>query len=184
LFKKKQFLTVISIAVMSFLIGTTFNIMSFAEDSDGNPFDEIWEAIYQLQAQVQSLNQTIESLKAQIPKKPMVITVYDPWKRGLPYEQWVDTISVSNVFIWEGANVFAITTVDFIHLGEVHIRYRVNDTYSETRYYQSAIPHRFAELHRVWVNLPAGNYTFAFQVIKTTDTELYISNQRLTLIIT
>jgi hypothetical protein len=67
----------ISIAVMSFLIGTTFNIMSFAED--GNPFDEIWEAIHKLDAQVESmnqtiqfLNQTIKELETRLPKRGYV----------------------------------------------------------------------------------------------------------------
>jgi len=91
LFKKKQFLTVISIAVMSFLIGTTFNIMSFAEDSDGNPFDEIWEAIHDLEEDVKSLNETVEDLKI---RKPTIMTAYKSYYKVFT-DDWHDLVSMS-----------------------------------------------------------------------------------------
>jgi len=51
--RKKQIVTMVSIAIMSFLVGTTVNFVAVA--SDGNPFDKIWEAIYNLQARVTTL---------------------------------------------------------------------------------------------------------------------------------
>ena len=41
---KKQILTMISVAVVAFLIGTTFNAVTIAREG-ANPFGEIWEAI-------------------------------------------------------------------------------------------------------------------------------------------
>jgi hypothetical protein len=40
--------------------------MSFAEDGDGNPFDEIWEAIYELQDRVSWLEGNTTSIKMDI----------------------------------------------------------------------------------------------------------------------
>jgi hypothetical protein len=56
LFKKKQVLSMVSIAVISFLIGTTLNVMATA--SNGNPWDNVWEAIFNLQARVTSLEES------------------------------------------------------------------------------------------------------------------------------
>jgi len=52
---KKQIVTMVSIAIMSFLVGTTVNFVAVA--SDRNPFDKIWEVIYDLQARVTALEQ-------------------------------------------------------------------------------------------------------------------------------
>ena len=54
MFKKKQVLTLVSIAVISFIIGTMFNAIAMAKDG-GNPFDKIWEAIYDLEERLESI---------------------------------------------------------------------------------------------------------------------------------
>ena len=56
--RKKQIVTMVSIATISFLIGTTIN---FAAASDGNPFDKIWQAINDLQTRVTSLEQSTDT---------------------------------------------------------------------------------------------------------------------------
>ena len=53
--KRKQIIVVISIALVSFLIGT-----SMAADGR-NPFDKIWKEIYDLQARVTSLEESTNS---------------------------------------------------------------------------------------------------------------------------
>ena len=53
--KKRQVISLVSIAVISFLIGTTFNVVSMASDG-GNPWNRVWEAISELQGNVDSLN--------------------------------------------------------------------------------------------------------------------------------
>ena len=53
--KKRQIIVVMSIALVSFLIGT-----SMATDG-GNPFDALWEAVGGLQSRVDSLNSTLTS---------------------------------------------------------------------------------------------------------------------------
>jgi len=55
--RKKQVVTMVSIAIMSFLMGTTVNLVATA--SDGNPFDKIWQAIYDLQGRVENIEESI-----------------------------------------------------------------------------------------------------------------------------
>jgi hypothetical protein len=193
--KKKQVLTMISIAVMSFLIGTTFNIMSFAEDSDGNPFDEIWDAIYELEAGVGSLNQTIEDLKTKIPRKPIILTNVNTTGMYLVHNYWHDLISLPNVTVWEGVKVLAIGTACFRLTDSEDIfgftlRHRVNNTFSEVRkvraggfeYGVGVMDYEIVEIHQVWINLTAGTYTFAIQYYQYGD-PVYAYSRRLTLII-
>ena len=52
--KKKQAIMMVSIAVVSFLIGTTLNVMTMATDG-GNPFDKIWGEIHDLKDRVKIL---------------------------------------------------------------------------------------------------------------------------------
>ena len=58
--KKRVVIAMISIAVISFLIGTTLNVVTSASNV-GNPFDKIWEAIYDLQDRVTSLEESTNS---------------------------------------------------------------------------------------------------------------------------
>ena len=57
MFKKKQVLTLIGIAIISFLIGTTLSNATLAIDVGGNPFDKIWGAITELQARVTAIEE-------------------------------------------------------------------------------------------------------------------------------
>jgi len=62
----------------------------------------------------------------------------------------------------------------------------VNETYSEVRRISEEyiLYGRIVELHHVWTNLKAGNYTFAFQCsVKEDGFYLETSNIRLTLIV-
>jgi len=56
--RKKQVVTMVSIAIISFLLGTSVNFVATARDR--NPFDEIWKAIYDLQRRVESIEESIE----------------------------------------------------------------------------------------------------------------------------
>ncbi|MFQ6057214.1 MAG: hypothetical protein ACE5J3_14685, partial [Methanosarcinales archaeon] len=139
------------------------------------------KAVYDLEAQVQSLNQTVEALKTQIPKKPKFLTVDDSSIRVLPSGEWVDLVSISDVAVWEGANVLAIATVELYGGTWGFIRHRANDTYGES--YQLD-DQSYSELHYVWTNLMAGTYTFAIQGTRRPEYEVSIRNTRLTIIIT
>jgi hypothetical protein len=61
--KKKHVLTIMSVAVFSFLIGTTFstNLKVLASEDNGIPFGRVWEAIYDLQSRVTSLEESINA---------------------------------------------------------------------------------------------------------------------------
>ncbi len=90
MFKKKQILTVVSIAIISFLIGTTFNVM--ANDFGGNPFDKIWEAIYDLDERLRAVEEEIRP----------TITVIGPWSGNemdnfLPVPERFEVLSGVNV---------------------------------------------------------------------------------------
>lgn len=52
--RKKQVLTVVSIAAISFLVGTMFSVMA---TDGGNPFSVIWEAISGLESRVEALEE-------------------------------------------------------------------------------------------------------------------------------
>ena len=60
MFKKKQVLTMVGIAISSFVIGNMFNVM--ASDSGGNPWDKVWTAISGLESRV-------ETLEGQLPQQ-------------------------------------------------------------------------------------------------------------------
>lgn len=63
--RKKQVITIVSIAVASFLIGTTFNVVTMATDG-GNPWDKVWTAILGLRAKVDSLNTSLADLESRV----------------------------------------------------------------------------------------------------------------------
>ncbi|TET28186.1 MAG: hypothetical protein E3J73_01205 [Candidatus Bathyarchaeum sp.] len=189
MFKKKQVLSLISIAVISLLIGTALNVMTMATDG-GNPFDNIWEAIDELNQTVKSLNQTIEELRTQIPKKLKVMTttdLMDTWLelgyyKGDFYELFTD------VTIPEGTTVVAIGTLSAQLCASdawMELRHRTNNSYSETRvlrYINSPEP-MLIEIHHPWINLTAGTYTFALECKTTGVQSQFISSVRLTLVI-
>ena len=86
--KKKQFLTVLSIAVIAFLFGTTFNMNFIAAGGDSNPWSRVWEAISKLQNQVSVVDQV------------KTIRFYEPSERMTTQSQYVDVVT----FIWTPSN--------------------------------------------------------------------------------
>jgi len=114
--KRKQVIAIVSIVVLSSLIGTSMSIAS-----NGNPWDKVWEAIYQLETEVESLNQTIlslnqtiEDLKAQIRRKepipepsphstwflhnaPIKTTIIQPVTPFIPTRGWIKILATDNV---------------------------------------------------------------------------------------
>jgi len=82
LFKKKQVLTVVSVAVISFLLGTMFNVM--AKDSGGNPWDKVWTAISGLESRIETLeNQSL-------PQGFINAPAYDSGWMRLPFDSWIN----------------------------------------------------------------------------------------------
>jgi len=47
--KRKQFITIVTVALISFLLGTLLSVTAVTTDDGGNPFDKIWEAIFGLE---------------------------------------------------------------------------------------------------------------------------------------
>lgn len=179
--RKKQVVTLVSIAVVSFLIGTMFNV-TVATDG-GNPFNKMWEAISVLQGQVTELE-----------AKPQVITVTghsDPFE--LISGVIADLLYVPNVTVSKGANVFAIASGRYYCIisaqSPLGLRHRANDTYAEwfsqgfTDAGAGGTNKETVEFHHAWTNLTAGTYTFAVQYYVTPTREVYIHHSRLTLII-
>lgn len=95
--KKKQVITMMSIAVMSFLIGTMFstNFMALGSDEYGIPFAKIWEAIYDLQARVTSLEDSTSTNS-----KIKTIRFYEPAETMNDQQTYVD----GAVFVWTPNN--------------------------------------------------------------------------------
>jgi len=72
--KKKQVITVVSIVVISFLIGTLFNMNFVASGGKGKDRDEdLWKAISELQSQIESLNSTLTSKTEELEGQMMVL---------------------------------------------------------------------------------------------------------------
>jgi len=183
--RKKQLIMMVSIAVVSFLIGTTFNSMTMASDG-GNPWDRVWEVIYELEAQVDEL------------KIPQVITAtgHAEWTQ-LDIDVWIDLLSISEVAISEGANVLAIASGSFycseVTQSSLRLRHRANENHGE-RIFQGFTGKRemnwiygaareTIEIHHIWTNLRAGTYTFGIQYYVCVSREVHVINSRLTLII-
>jgi len=183
--KKKQIVAMVSVAAISFLIGTMFNVMTMATDG-GNPWNKVWEAIYELEAQVDEL------------QRPQVITVtgHPEWTE-LTAGLWMDLLSIPDVAISEGANIIAIASGYFycmeVTQSSLALRHRVNETYGEKRHqgftgkremnwiYGAA--RETIEIHHTWISLVAGTYTFAVQYKVAPTRQVYACHSRLTLII-
>jgi len=64
--RKKQVLILVSIAVMSFLVGTMFNFTIIATGGSGSPWDRVWTTISELQSKVDSLNASLIELENRV----------------------------------------------------------------------------------------------------------------------
>ena len=62
--KKRQAIMMVSIAVVSFVIGTTFNVT--VASNGGNPFDNIWEILRVHQGKLEILEARVEALETPI----------------------------------------------------------------------------------------------------------------------
>jgi len=59
---KRQVITVLSIAAISFLIGTMFSVMA---SDGGSPWDRVWTTISELESKVENLEARVEDLESQ-----------------------------------------------------------------------------------------------------------------------
>jgi len=53
--RRKRIVTLATVVVVSFLLGSAFSCITLAKDGSGNPFDKIWEAIFALEDRVDSI---------------------------------------------------------------------------------------------------------------------------------
>lgn len=94
MFKKKQVLIVISIAVTCFLIGTMFNVM--ASDGGGSPWDKVWTVISGLESRV-------ETLEGQLPQQGFLTApAYDSgWVDVIPaFHYFEHSLGTTEVFVY------------------------------------------------------------------------------------
>jgi len=125
--KKKQVATTVSIALICFLIGTIVNVnlMTNAKQDDddkrGIPF--IWDAIYGLQAEVESLNVTAQS--------PKMIRFYNGSELEIPVGPDKERVE----FVWypEDVNNNALVSVTS------YMQYYKNTTSYKTFYYKAYV---------------------------------------------
>lgn len=59
--RKRKILTTLSIVMVSFLIGTMFNIAALAMDIGRNPFNRIWQAITELTDRATSIEESLNA---------------------------------------------------------------------------------------------------------------------------
>lgn len=67
--RKKQVLTIGSIALVSFLVGTLFNMNLLAigkDEGDGSPWDNVWTAISELQSGMDNFNASLTDLQDRV----------------------------------------------------------------------------------------------------------------------
>ena len=81
LLKKKESITIVSIAVISFLVGTLFN-MSFVVrgKGDGNPWNNVWTAISELQTRMDAIEQKVD--------QPRIERFVEPSESIVDSETW------------------------------------------------------------------------------------------------
>lgn len=72
--KKRQLLPMVGIAVISFLIGTTFNTAALAKDG-GSPFDKVWETFSGLQFEIETLKYRVQALEQALEEQPEDLTI-------------------------------------------------------------------------------------------------------------
>lgn len=72
--KKKQVATLVGIAVISFLIGTLFNMNFVVRGGDGSPWDRVWKAISELQDRVSALEEDTSQSVKRIPFNGMTMS--------------------------------------------------------------------------------------------------------------
>jgi len=183
--KKRQAVTIVSIAAVSFLIGTMLNSMTMAADG-GSPWNQVWETIYRLETQVNEL------------KRPQArtITGHVDWTQ-LTASVWTDLLSISEVTVSEGANVLAIASGCFncseVTQAALRLRHRANETYGEELFqgftgkkegdWMYGTAKEMIEIHCLWTDLSAGTYSFGIQYYVCGTREIQMRNSRLTLII-
>lgn len=190
MFKKKQILIIVSVALISFLLGTVANVSTVPPEGKGKPKDDVWEAI-------DALNQTVEDLKTQL-EEPQVITVtgHQNWTQ-LTTGVWTDLLSIPDITVSEGTNVLAIASGSFncseVTQASLRLRHRVNETHGqytcqgftgkiEMNWIYGAAKESI-EIHHVWTDLSAGTYTFGIQYYVCVPREIQVQYSRLTVII-
>lgn len=100
MFKKKQVLIVVSIAIICFLMGTMFNVM--ANDSGGSPWDKIWTAISGFESKVDSLNASLIDLQDRVStieaeaNQVKTIRFVEPEETIIPSVAFID----GAIFVW------------------------------------------------------------------------------------
>lgn len=101
--KRKQVLTLATIAVTSFLIGTIFSAMA---TEGGNPFEKIWETITGLQSEMETLEDRIETLEEQsLPQGFMNAPAYDSgwvveYSPGSIYKTFEHGLNTTDVLVY------------------------------------------------------------------------------------
>jgi len=103
--KKKQVLTMMSIAVVSFLFGTTFSFTATVTGDSGSPWDNVWTTISELQSQVETLTDQVETLEEQLqPQGFMTAPSYDSgwvsaFDPGSIYHTFEHGLNTTNVLV-------------------------------------------------------------------------------------
>ena len=96
---KKQLLIIISVAVASFLIGTMFST-NYLAMGGGKP-NPVWEAIYDLQAKVNSLTNTVTEQQAQISELQTLVDIMNATKLGKPdYDSGWTSIASAQILMF------------------------------------------------------------------------------------
>ena len=104
--KKRQVSTMVSIAVISFLLGTMLNMNFVASGGKGKDKDELWTAISELQSEVDSLNASLVDLQNRVStieekgNQVKKIRFYEPHEKMTNQSQYVDVAT----FIWTPNN--------------------------------------------------------------------------------
>ncbi len=94
--RKTQVLTIVSIALISFFVGTLFNMNLVAlGNGDGSPWDRIWTAITGLEARTTSIEEKIGNTTKIFTLVEMTVAVADLNFNGLSIER-VHKYSVNN----------------------------------------------------------------------------------------
>ncbi len=153
--RKTQVLTVVSIALVSFLIGTLFNMNPLAigkDEDDGSPWEQVWTAIAGLQSQIEDVNETLTSKTEELEEQMMVLqtdatalqTQIDVLSALLiSMQSEVDTLNATVVSLMEkvdssgtveaaswASNQITITDISWTSVPNMHVDITLNKTSS------------------------------------------------------
>ncbi len=166
--------------------------VAIAFGATGTPINKT-ALLLNLQLSVDNLNESLIDLESRLgilenwtTRDPTMTRAYFSNSLEIGGEtRYYEIISLSNVYVWEGANVFVIASgVTGTPYGtSLSYRHGANGTYGGSGQFINS-DSGYLQAQHLWTNLTAGTYTFNFECYITPGYRVGVFDRRLTVIVT